>query len=398
MAALTILAAAFALSCTTGPSPPTKDDSNPLYVDPASVDFSENPELLSRVLSSPHGYLRFINIPFSQEVCRVYGEALAPYPDFNLHGDAHIEQYAVTDLGRGLTDFDDSSLGPALVDLSRFGVSLALAVEANGWESSYEGFLDSFFNGYREALSDPQEVPAEPAVAARLQLGFEDDREKYFKWIDAIAEPIPAVEQERLLEALELYIGDIRARRPELAPNYFEVVRVGSLKLGIGSALDRKYLVQIRGYSDELTDDVVLELKTVRDLTGIDCVSVGQSDDPYRILMGQSIAYQPYRLLGYVRMNGDTFWIHKWVDNYVEVSIVDDFQTPDELAEVAYDVGVQLGRGHPNQLHPPLDSQLKREQLRLLDRDEELIREITRNLTTRVREAWQMFVEANDVE
>jgi hypothetical protein len=139
----------------------------------------------------------------------------------------------------------------------------------------------------------------------------------------------------------------------------------------------------------------VLELKTVRDLTGIECVSVGQSDDPYRILMGQSIAYQPYNLLGYVRFDGDTFWIHAWVDNYDEVSIAEGFQTPDELAEVAYDVGVQLGRGHPNQLHPPLDTQLRREQLRLLDRDEELIRETTRKLTAQVREAWQMFVAGN---
>ena len=39
-------------------------------------------------------------------------------PLFNLHGDAHLEQYAITDLGRGLTDFDDSSRGPAIVEQS----------------------------------------------------------------------------------------------------------------------------------------------------------------------------------------------------------------------------------------------------------------------------------------
>ena len=363
-----------------------------MFVDPDSVDFSQNPELLARIIDSPHGFLRFINIQFSQEVCRIYGDTLAPYPDFNLHGDAHIEQYAVTDLGRGLTDFDDSSLGPSLVDISRFTVSLALAAEMNGWESEYDRVFGSFLAGYRDALGDPQASALEPAVASRLNQDFEFDREEYFRWIDEIAKPIPEHEERGLMEALGLYVEDVRARRPDLDPRFFEVQRVGSLNLGIGSALDRKYLVQIRGESGRLDDDVVLELKTVRDLTGIECVSTGQSDDPYRILMGQSIAYQPYRLLGYVRFDGDTFWVHAWVDNYEEVSIRSDFRSPEELSEVAYDVGVQLGHGHPNQLRPPLDTQLRREQLRLLTRDEVAIRQTTRKLADQVREAWEDFV------
>src|SRR3990172_1284671 len=84
---------------------------NPLYVDPATRDFSNNPELLERIKGSPHGYFRFINIEFSKEICRRFQNRLPGTPSFNLHGDAHIEQYAITDLGRGLTDFDDSSTG-----------------------------------------------------------------------------------------------------------------------------------------------------------------------------------------------------------------------------------------------------------------------------------------------
>ena len=42
-------------------------------------------------------------------------------PTVTLHGDPHLEQYAVTDAGRGLTDFDDASKGPAILDLVRFG-------------------------------------------------------------------------------------------------------------------------------------------------------------------------------------------------------------------------------------------------------------------------------------
>jgi hypothetical protein len=37
-----------------------------------------------------------------------------------LHGDAHIGQFAVTADEWGLGDFDDSTRGPAFVDIVRF--------------------------------------------------------------------------------------------------------------------------------------------------------------------------------------------------------------------------------------------------------------------------------------
>ena len=153
------------------------------------------------------------------------------------------------------------------------------------------------------------------------------------------------------------YFENMRAEYPSRDPDFLNVVRVGYLKLGIGSALDTKYLVQIRGESEAITDDRVLELKQVRDLGGIDCVSAGRGSDPDRILVGQSIAYRPYYMLGYVHFRDKSFWAHAWVDNYRELDIDRTIGTLEELLEVAYDVGVQLGLGHPNlyedQLAPP---------------------------------------------
>lgn len=370
---------------------------NPLYVDPAGQDFSANPELLERILDSPHGYLRFINIPFSQEVCRRFSDSLDGAPQFNLHGDAHVEQYAVTDLGRGLTDFDDSSSGPAIVDLARLSVSLRLAAQMRGWQARTDEILARFFQGYREALENPEVEPPIPPLAERLTEEFEYDREEYFEWVETISDPVPPEEAEALIVALGPYVEVMLAESPELSSRFFEVVSVGFLRLGIGSALDRKYLVRIRGLSDDGADDLMLELKQVRDLTGIDCIQVSQGADPFRILIGQSrIAYQPYRLLGYVRFQGLMFWIHAWVDNYVEASIKETFESPEDLGDVAYDVGVQLGRGHPNQIGSPLDLQLRREELRLLERDEERIKATTQNLAAEVTEAWQRFRAAQE--
>ncbi len=379
------------VSCSPAEEEPLVESSNPLFVDPTSRDFSGNPELLERIVESPHGYLRFINIQFTEEVCRQFADSLSQYPPFNLHGDAHLEQYAVTDLGRGLTDFDDSSSGPAVVDLVRLGVSLRLAVAAHGWNDRADELFEVFLSGYRAALDDSSTVAPEPAVVARLQDDFEYDRRKYFEWVEGISDPVPESEQVELVEAMRHYFDNLRAQYPSLDADFLKVERVGYLKLGIGSALDTKYLVQIRGESDAITDDLVLELKQVRDLAGIECVAAGLGSDPYRILVGQSIAYQPYSMLGYVYFRDASFWAHAWVDNYRELDIDRSIETIEELRDVAYDVGVQLGLGHPNQYKAALALQLRREQIRLLDRDEAQIKEASRALAEQVERAWSDF-------
>ena len=381
--------------CQRSEPEPASAVDNLLFVDPATRDFTENPALLERILASPHGYLRFINIPFSSEVCRRAGHLLDGVPLFNLHGDAHIEQYAVTDLGRGLTDFDDSSKGPAVLDLVRLGVSLRIASDMLGWSSEAGRIFDRFIAGYRAGLETPDLEVALPAVAQRLSADFRYNREEYFEWVESIVDPVPAAEAERLQEAFAEYVDLMMEQHPELESDFFGVTDIGYLRLGIGSALDRKYLVRVRGATDDPEYDLVLELKQVRDLEAIECISVGRGTEPLRILIGQSrIAYQPYSLLGYVRFDGFTFWVHAWVDNYAEASVLESFESPEDLAEVAFDVGVQLGRGHPNQVGAELDLQVRRELSRLLDRDEEEIREVTGRLAVEVTEAWDAFRQA----
>lgn len=396
VAGLVLTGAAAFLGCAREPGPATVQEreaspSNPLYVEPASRDFSRNPELLDKLRRNPHRYFRFINIPFSQEVCRRYADLIEGTPVFNLHGDAHIEQYAVTDLGRGLTDFDDSSSGPAILDLLRFGASLHLACAGQDC-----GDLDAVFGevlrGYREALQDPSFEAPEPAVAKRLRAGFEYDRQAYFEWVASVMRPIAENDARALEEAMAPYVVAMLDQNPELDSSFYEIVEAGALDLGVGSALDRKYLVRVRGATDEPLDDAVLELKQVRALDEIDCIRVSPGSNPFRVLLGQTrIAYEPFGHLGHARIGGDSFWIHAWVENYEEVEVGESLASADELAEVAFDVGVQLGRGHVNQIGAPLDAQLRAEQLKNLDRDEPRLRTAVRELAELALEAWEDF-------
>ncbi len=367
---------------------------NTLYINPAEQNFSNNPDLLERILATPHGYFRFINIPFSNEVCRRSKSSMTSAPALNLHGDAHLEQYAITDLGRGLTDYDDSSTGPGIIDLMRFGVSLNLACREKGWENLNDKLFDKLLLGYRNALKNPNITAPEPTVVKKIQSDFTIYRTKYFEWIASIMEPMPASERDSVITAMQPYIKTMFAEAPELNKDFFDIIQMGYLHMGIGSALDLKYLVRVQGKTDDPGDDVVLEMKEVRNLSGIECIQSGQMADPFRIIRGQArIAYQPFHYLGYFRFRGLNFWVHSWVDNYEEVVISKTFESPNELGEVAYDIGVQLGRGHVKYIADPFDLQLRREQLQVINQYEDEIKKQREELARLTIAAWKKFSE-----
>ena len=370
-----------------------------LYVDPADFDFSENPDLLDRLLADPHGYFRFINIPFSRRVCDLFADRLAALSSeqvrsfqLNLHGDAHVEQYAITDLGRGLTDFDDSSQGPSFLDLMRFAVSLRLASRINGWDELVEGGLVStFLRGYTSALEDPAIEAPEPRVVERLRSSFSRDTTRYLAWVDSLTEPVPPEVESELYQALRRFAEVMAEEDPEVDRSYFAPVSVGYLKLGVGSALNTKFIVRVEGPSPHPMDDDVIEIKRVRDLAGIDCIQT-TDDDPLRVLLSQArISYEPFQWLGYIRLDEGNFWTHGWVRNYEEIDIDETFGSPDELAEVAYDAGVQLGIGHPKLAAAPFDQILRRQLLEHLDAHPGEIERLSGELAEQVIEAWRRF-------
>ena len=373
-----------------------------LFVHPDSFDFTGNPELLTRIRATPHGYFRFINIPFTRLVCERLDHLIDTGPlgvdrfPFNLHGDAHVEQYAVTDLGRGLTDFDDSSEGPAWVDGMRFAVSLRLAARANGWEERADDMVAEFARGYWDVVSDSTLTAPVPAVVTRYQATFEHDSLAYLAWVDSIMQPLSEPDRLALVASLEPYARLMQVTNPELPDGFFEPIQVGALRLGVGSALEPKYLVRLAGESRDPVDDVVVELKRVRSLAGIPCIQA-DDDDPFRVLQsGARIAYQPFRFLGFVEHEGEMFWTHAWVANYQELKVEESLERPEELAEVAYDVGVQLGLGHLRDIGGAFQQMIVVNVRDRLAETEQELRDGSRVLAGEVIEAWAAFVRASD--
>jgi hypothetical protein len=373
-----------------------------LIISPDLDEFSQNPKLLDRILQGPHGYFRFINEIFAEEVCVRFRDDLGRIPNGSLHGDAHVENYAITGRGRGLTDFDDATIGPVVLDLVRFGVSIHLACRANGWEEHAEPIVDSFLSGYDAALEDPGLRIPPPELVSRIRASFTSDRAHTLAAQETLMQPLE-VSRENFKRQIEQYLDQMADQHPELPPYFFEIQNAGRLKIGIGSALDKKYLFEVEGPTKAREDNVVLEMKEVQDLHEISCILLKRANPARPILMQARLAYQPYRYAGFVIFalkKGDgkdkTFWVHEWADQYHELSIHTSFRTPADLNDIAYDVGVQLGLGHPKSITDSYSNYLRgRLLIAVAELRERLDRTIS-DLTEQTIAAWKQFrVEAS---
>ena len=85
------------------------------------------------------------------------------------------------------------------------------------------------------------------------------------------------------------------------------------------------------------------------------------------------------------------FWVHEWTADYAEIELSESLRAPEELVEVAYDVGAQLGWGHTRHVAAPLDEQLRRAQLASLAQIEGKVRDAIDQLVVMVERGHEQF-------
>lgn len=345
---------------TTGTTTASADTAPFTWTSPEERAFlSTQPELLAELRGTPHRYFRFVNKRFAQRVCDLIDEIDSPGPLVNLHGDAHVEQYAVSAEERGLADFDAASTGPAMIDLVRFAVSLRLVAAQNGFPQQAKSLIDTFLDGYERALADPTTSTVEPRIAAALRDRFEASPRAWLEQTSkTMIDPSPS-RRARLEQATRTYAGRMLRQNTSLPPTFFNLKKAGEIDIGVGSALEHKYLARVEGPSPSEDDDVILELKQMSDLRSVSCLAGAAGSDPFRVIAGQArMGAAPSELLGYVELDGSLFYVQKWRLNYTELRVA-DLLDAEKVAEIAYEVGLQLGRGHPRQIAPPHDVQMR---------------------------------------
>jgi uncharacterized protein (DUF2252 family) len=324
---------------------------------PSSIALADAPaELVARLRADAFTYFRFINRAWTTRVC----ELLADVPDpaiVRLHGDAHVEQFALTKDAWGLDDFDDSTRGPAFVDLVRFLGSLDLATRQRGWARSRDTLWDRFFDGYRRSLSNPDYRPPEPDLVRQLRTQAPVTRAAYLAWGEQQMQPMADTTVMSVRDGMVAVERFVRSERPDIAAGYFAVIRAGWLRLGVGSAASRKVLIRVQGPTSDREDDELIEAKEVANLNGVGCLENSASPQALRVVDGTRqlgrlkhdiLAVGPTMLIPAADRAepGLDWWVSNWEPSYREVR-VSDLRSVDDLADIAFDAGVQLGAGTP---------------------------------------------------
>ncbi|MBK6514750.1 MAG: DUF2252 family protein [Polyangiaceae bacterium] len=334
-----------------GPTPqPSSGAGGPEAPDPMALRydaavFAGHEPLVERLRSSDFAYFRYLAAPFAKLVCEELTEEIAHMPTVNLHGDLHLEQYAIADDGFGIVDFDDATKGPPILDWLRFATSIWLATDD---ADTAEYAIARFIDGYRAGLAEPNAVvkASEPAAAKRIRARFKTTPAEWLDKITGLIQPIDPSKRAKMERARSIYVAAMRQQNPDLSEAFFTLKVGGALKMGIGSAHEDKFLVRVEGPSDAPSDDVILESKQMKHQLLGSCVR-GDARDPTRVIAAQAkFSRSPQRLLGYVAIDDNNYYVHAWRVHYTELDIA-DVHGRRELAELTYDVGLQLGRGHP---------------------------------------------------
>jgi hypothetical protein len=313
------------------------------------------PELIDRLRADPFTYFRFINRAWTARVCEAFAD-VKDAPIVPLHGDAHVEQFALTKDTWGLDDFDDSTRGPAFVDIVRFLASIDLAARQRGWTRDRNALWDRFFEGYRRGLSQPDYRPPEPDIVRQLRWLSRFARRSYLAWGEMQMQPMEEAQLKSVGAGMAALDRLVRSERSDLAPGYFAVVRAGWLRIGVGSAAARKVLVRVQGPTADPEDDVLLEAKEVANLAGLGCLADATTPKAARVIDGTRqlgrlkhdiLAIGPTLLIPAVADRAEhwlDWWIFSWEPTYREVRL-NDLRSVGDLADIVYDSGVQLAAG-----------------------------------------------------
>ncbi|HET9568247.1 MAG TPA: DUF2252 family protein, partial [Vicinamibacterales bacterium] len=260
--------------------------SSQLQPERGAIEFASG-ELLDRLRADPFAYFRFVNRSWTSRVCEVFADEMRDLPIANLHGDAHVEQFAVTNDAWGLDDFDDSNRGPALVDIVRFLGSIDLAVRQRGWPPGREALFDRFFEGYQKGLAEPDVGSPQPGIVDHLREQAPRSRAAFLEWGEMKMEPMSEASARAVVAGMEAISRSVYAQQSDLPPGYFAVARAGWLRLGVGSAVSPKILIRVQGPSPAPEDDELVEAKQVQSLSGLPCLEVPPADQPtLRVILG----------------------------------------------------------------------------------------------------------------
>jgi len=327
-----------------------------LLLDKRALRASGGRGLVASLEASPYRYYRLLASEFESRTSVAFRDVRSELPVIALHGDAHLEQFVVTRDTFGLEDFDHAGYGPAVVDLVRYATSIHVACAGARFACDPARAVDVFLSHYRASIDRAPGAPAPPRVVDRLRRKAPQDRSAWLAWVDKQMNALSPGEEAATRRSWAAFRELQRSCLPERSAEFYDVVKVGSLRMGVGSALEHKLLFRIRGPSADPLDDVVLEARSADLDIRTDLVWRPPHGDVMHVLLFTSLVGRRMPdVIGFVSIerapDRHPFWVQSWNPGYVELS-VSDIESQEELEELASDAARQLG-GHFWSNYPP---------------------------------------------
>jgi thiamine kinase-like enzyme len=352
------------------------------------------PRAMERLDASAFRFSRMLARQFEARTCWAFRDLRWILPVVAVHGDPHVEQFVVTRDTHGLEDFDQAGYGPAVVDLVRYAASLHLACRESKWPCDANKAVEHYFTQYREALDHPPRRNV-PSIVERLRQKAPQNRAAWLDWVDTKLTPLSAADEALTRSKWAAFTAlqkDVHADRPAA---FYEITRFGQLKLGVGSALERKMLFRIQGPTADAADDVVLEARLSSYESSSGCVWRPAHDSSLHVLTFMSLlGPRMPDVMGFVSFDkgegARRYWVQSWNPGYVELSLA-DIGNQDELNELADDAARQLA-GHFWARSPdPLHAYQRYAQLQAFDAVRERALVLARALADESVVEWERF-------
>jgi hypothetical protein len=382
-----------ARAATTGAPCGTFGAHASLALDRSSLRASDaSARLLSRLDESAYRYFRALGPEYALRTCEEFRDVRWRLPLVAIHGDAHLEQFVVTPSSAGIEDFDQSGFGPAVVDLVRYAASIHLACREAPVRCDADAGVDVYFKAYRASL-DRASDRKQPAIVDRLRRGAPHDADAWLRWADGLMQPLAPETEARTRKGWLAFRRLVLEVRPDRPPEYYDVVRVGALQMGVGSGLETKLLFRIRGATDAPGDDVILEARSTHPPVGNECAWRPQHGASLHPLTFMSIlGPRMPETYGYATLDDGAlpFWVQAWVPGYRELSI-GDLQNDADVAELAEDAARQLAGHFWTRFPEPLRALQRRAQLEAFDLVDARARRLAKELADETVHEWGRF-------
>lgn len=300
-------------------------------------------------------------------------------PSVFLHGNPHIDNYARTNTGCGMIDFDRSRIGPYSWDLVRLLSSLQLRWKDHKASELDERIIQSVHDGYVSRFNAPDlgyETLASLAAVKpeKWQLSTNAYLEANKKWAKKMRENPIDPKDPRLMQ---LFSGYTESRSKQHHLEIFDIVEAGICSGSFGKP---RFLVVLSSRSHQ-NDKIILDFKEV-----YQDVDSKFFYNPYRNhghrMVEASHLYAPgvEQRIGYAQLAGQQYWVRQVPPFQVKLK----GNLPTALCEeFGYCVGAQLGIGHRRSLlftkPEKLMNHFKQEWPRVIELSHKMVKELRRD-------------------